>query len=273
MADNTKTDDGLAIELEEAKAILKVAYLLTAIDGTICEREQAQFRAIMKRLLGEHYTTPEGMAYLEDVAEEARKLLALRAFYTEAAEDKAFLTEDNAFLKVFAAKATPSLATIMQSKLAIRSAFAVWIGICCTDRAYTPIERLAVKMLQKGVNACFPCISIIADGPLFNPCYLTLPDWLKMLIRSQISDGPIAGRASKPTATTDRIIKICVTLRPRASGPSWKVTNQKGERQCLCPCLSPSLSSLARYSMVERRPLTLGTPLPRPIHTTKKQKT
>lgn len=220
MADNTKTDDGLAIELEEAKAILKVAYLLTAIDGTICEREQAQFRAIMKRLLGEHYTTPEGMAYLEDVAEEARKLLALRAFYTEAAEDKAFLTEDNAFLKVFAAKATPSLATIMQSKLAIRSAFAVWIGICCTDRAYTPIERLAVKMLQKGVNACFPCISIIADGPLFNPCYLTLPDWLKMLIRSQISDGPIAGRASKPTASTlisddflkeleGRILKIC----------------------------------------------------------------
>ncbi len=159
MADDTKTDDGLAIELEQAKAILKVAYLLTAIDGTICEREQAQFRAIMKRLLGEHYTTPEGMAYVEDVAEEARKLLALRAFYTEAAEDKAFLTEDNTFLKVFAAKAMPSLAAIMKSELAIRSAFAVWIGICCTDRAYTSIERLAVKMLQKGVNACFPCIS------------------------------------------------------------------------------------------------------------------
>ena len=159
MADDTKTDDGLAIELEQAKAILKVAYLLTAIDGTICEREQAQFRAIMKRLLGEHYTTPEGVAYVEDVAEEARKLLALRAFYTEAAEDKAFLTEDNTFLKVFAAKAMPSLAAIMKSELAIRSAFAVWIGICCTDRAYTSIERLAVKMLQKGVNACFPCIS------------------------------------------------------------------------------------------------------------------
>lgn len=159
MADDTKTDDGLAIELEQAKAILKVAYLLTAIDGTICEREQAQFRAIMKRLLGEHYMTPEGVAYVEDVAEEARKLLALRAFYTEAAEDKAFLTEDNTFLKVFAAKAMPSLAAIMKSELAIRSAFAVWIGICCTDRAYTSIERLAVKMLQKGVNACFPCIS------------------------------------------------------------------------------------------------------------------
>lgn len=159
MADDSKTDDGLAIELEQAKAILKVAYLLTAIDGTICEREQAQFRAIMKRLLGEHYMTPEGVAYVEDVAEEARKLLALRAFYTEAAEDKAFLTEDNTFLKVFAAKAMPSLAAIMKSELAIRSAFAVWIGICCTDRAYTSIERVAVKMLQKGVNACFPCIS------------------------------------------------------------------------------------------------------------------
>lgn len=218
MADDTKTDDGLAIELEQAKAILKVAYLLTAIDGTICEREQAQFRAIMKRLLGEHYMTPEGMAYVEDVAEEARKLLALRAFYTEAAEDKAFLTEDNTFLKVFAAKAMPSLAAIMKSELAIRSAFAVWIGICCTDRAYTPIERVAVKMLQKGVNACFPCISIIADGPLPNP--LGAPDWFKMLIRSLILDGPIAGRASKPTASTlisddflkeleERILKIC----------------------------------------------------------------
>ena len=220
MADNTKTDDGLAIELEEAKAILKVAYLLTAIDGTICEREQAQFRAIMKRLLGEHYTTPEGVAYLEDVAEEARKLLALRAFYTEAAEDKAFLTEDNIFLKVFVAKAMPSLATIMQSELAMRSAFAVWIGICCTDRAYTPIERLAVKMLQKGVNACFPCISIIADGPLPNPLWLALPDWFKMLIRSQLPLSLPDGKGSKPTAITivsddfleeleERILKLC----------------------------------------------------------------
>lgn len=219
MADDTKTDDGLAIELEQAKAILKVAYLLTAIDGTICEREQAQFRAIMKRLLGEHYMTPEGVAYVEDVAEEARKLLALRAFYTEAAEDKAFLTEDNAFLKVFAAKAAPSLATIVKSRLATRSAFAIWIGICCTDREYTPIERLAVKMLQT---------IILESARISSPFIITeMPPTLEILsavLRGVICDGDFykrikekRGDAILPFEISDtflkelekRILKIC----------------------------------------------------------------
>ena len=212
MADNTKTDDGLAIELEEAKAILKVAYLLTAIDGTICEREQAQFRVIMKRLLGEHYTTPEGVAYLEDVAEEARKLLELRAFYTEAAEDKAFLTEDNAFLKVFVAKATPSLTTIMKSRLAVRSA----------DREYTPIERLAVKLLQTTIleSAKIFTPSIITESSFLPPALETLRRTLTIVINDwdlykrlkeqkvdcipvfEISDGFLK-------ELEERILKIC----------------------------------------------------------------
>ena len=148
--------------------------------------------------------------------------MELRAFYTEAAEDKAFLTEDNAFLKVFVAKATPSLTTIMKSRLAVRSAFAVWIGICCTDREYTPIERLAVKLLQTTIleSAKIFTPSIITESSFLPPALETLRRTLTIVINDwdlykrlkeqkvdcipvfEISDGFLK-------ELEERILKIC----------------------------------------------------------------
>lgn len=142
MVDNTEKTETPVIDFEQAKAILNVAYLLAAMDGVICEQEQSQFRALMKQLFGDRYADAEVMTYLEGVSEEARKLISLRAFYAD----------DEELVKAFLAKASPSVAVAAKDSYVLRCAFAIWIGICCSDNDYSKIERLAVKGVQKLVN-------------------------------------------------------------------------------------------------------------------------
>ena len=142
MTDNTETTKTPEISFDQAKAILSVAYLFAAIDGKICDEEQGQFRAIMKQLFGGRYADAEVMTYLEGVSEEARKLMALRNFYTD----------DEDLVKAFAAKSATAVATVVNDAYTLRCAFAIWISICCADKDYSRIERSAVKCIQKMVN-------------------------------------------------------------------------------------------------------------------------
>lgn len=142
MINNTNSGGSLVIGFDQAKNILKVAYLLTAIDGEICEKEKVKFRALMRELFAERYADADVMSYLEDVAEEARKLIALRAFYSVEEE----------IVKSFVAKAAPAAASIMTDNYVVRCAFAIWISICWADGNYSKIERSAMKELQHLVN-------------------------------------------------------------------------------------------------------------------------
>lgn len=126
------------IELDQAKAILRVAYLLAALDGNICEKEQAEFRELMKRLFGEQYTDVSVITYLEEILDEAKKLIELRAFYPDESE----------LVGVFVAKVKPLLKEIANDVSVVRRAFAIWICICCADDDYSEIERAAMKQLQ-----------------------------------------------------------------------------------------------------------------------------
>lgn len=142
MTDNTETTKTPEISFDQAKSILSVAYLLAAVDGKICDEEQDQFRDIMKQLFGERYADAEVMTYLEGVSEETRKLMALRAFYTE----------DDDLVKAFTAKSAAAVAAVATDTYTLRCAFAIWISICCADKDYSKIERSAVKSIQKMVN-------------------------------------------------------------------------------------------------------------------------
>lgn len=142
MENYTKIGETADIGFEQSKAILRIAYLLASVDGVICEKEQEQFRVLMRYLFGERYAEVGVMSYLEDVSEEARKLVGLRAFYTKDAE----------LVRAFIAKAVSSLRMIVQDTYVLRCAFAIWINICCADEKYNRIERLAIKGIQQMVN-------------------------------------------------------------------------------------------------------------------------
>lgn len=154
MTDNTDQIKTPEISFEQSKAILRVAYLLAAVDGKISEEEKSLFRDTMKQLFGERYTGSDVMTYLEDVSEEAKNLISLRDFYT-----------DDEIVNAFAVKSAESVTTIVHNAYATRCAFAIWISICCSDKDYSKVERLAVTQLQKMVNPK-PFLNKLKDGKL-----------------------------------------------------------------------------------------------------------
>ena len=142
MATTTENTETPAIEFDKAKAILKVAYLLASVDGVICEEEQKRFIELMKMLFGKRYADVEVMDYLEGVAEDARKLIGLRAFYKS----------DDEIVRAFCSKAAESVSAIAPDANVLRQAFAIWISICLADNDYSAIEKKAVKGIQSMVN-------------------------------------------------------------------------------------------------------------------------
>ena len=154
MAKENTTNERPTIDTSMAKEILKVAYLLSAIDGEICDQEKAKFRAFMRMLFGKRYADPDVMGYLEEIAEEARKLIELRSFYAN--EDE--------IVKAFMAKAAASVAKIMINDYLARCAFVMWLSICLADADYSDLERSAVKHLQQllfravRVGHCLACL-------------------------------------------------------------------------------------------------------------------
>lgn len=143
-----------AISHAQAKAILKVAYLLAAVDGNISSGEKALFRTLMRKLFGDRYLDGDVLSYLEEVAEDARKLVQLRDFYSE--EDE--------IVKAFAGKAATAVSELLCSRYALRSAFAVWISMCCADGDYSAIERKAVSTLLGSINPAAFKKGLVAGG-------------------------------------------------------------------------------------------------------------
>ena len=141
-SDHTRAD-GPAIGFDNAKSILRVAYLLTAVDGQIAESEQKLFRKIAQELFGEKFVSPEAMGFFVECDESARKLMTLRSFYTE----------DREIITAFLEEARSSVSKLSSDNRVLRHAFAIWIGICCADRDYSDVERLAIQSMQAAANA------------------------------------------------------------------------------------------------------------------------
>jgi hypothetical protein len=199
MSRNQEHVESRDIGFEQAKAILKIAYLLSAMDGTICDREQAQFRELMKLLFGERYADPEVMTFLEGVSEDARKLIALRAFYSG----------DEEIVKAFAAKAAPLVSGVASSSYVVRSAFAIWIGICCADNDYSKIERLAVKELQGlfNANSCRELIGldgIVVGMPIVSPTFALASNVSKNV--AKMLKAGLAKNAPRIAVVTDKFL-------------------------------------------------------------------
>ena len=134
---------GPAIGFDNAKSILRVAYLLTAVDGQIAESEQKLFRKIAQELFGEKFVSPEAMGFFVECDESARKLMTLRSFYSE----------DREIVTAFLEESRSSISALSSDGRVLRHAFAIWIGICCADRDYSDVERLAIQSIQSAVNA------------------------------------------------------------------------------------------------------------------------
>ncbi|MBQ9754330.1 MAG: hypothetical protein IJV93_06215 [Lentisphaeria bacterium] len=120
------------------RAMLKVAYLLSSINGEIGKLECEAFKALCFNNASAIPGTAEVNAFLEEVVTEAEKFQKLKKFYNAEEQILAFISKVGADCEKL--KADPVVS---------RKAFAVWIGLCMADGKYSEVERQLIKTLQQ----------------------------------------------------------------------------------------------------------------------------
>lgn len=142
------------------KSVLRISYLLTAVDGTIFPTENARFRTILVNVLGGDFSDVETIMYVSDLLADARRLADLRAIYPD----------DSHILKAFGRMISDDFARIGLDALAWRRAFATWIGMCASDRDYSQVERRAMRFLLEKFEE--EVAGRLKDGPVVSRAYI-----------------------------------------------------------------------------------------------------
>ena len=128
-------------------SILEVAYMLASIDGVIREDEVGEFRATAKMLLGDRFESEEAILFFARMQSLSNTVVSLLKFYSS----------DDVTLKVLEIYTRTSVESIGKSTLGvIRRAFTFWVGMCCSDNEYAPIERKAIEALRNSVGILNP---------------------------------------------------------------------------------------------------------------------
>lgn len=159
---------------QENCAILKIAHLISALDGDISEEERDLLLDTAKKVAKttseqNHYRPPVFTAcYQIGVTKE--KLLTVDDFMKEVEKSEGRLLESisrcktqQQILTEFLAQAKPDYAHIRGSFVRIKKAFAIWIAMAMSDHKYNDIERLAIRKLQAMANASVKTKKITND--------------------------------------------------------------------------------------------------------------
>ena len=112
------------------RSMLKVAYLLSSINGEVGKLECEAFKTLCfsnKQMIP---GSKEANSFLEEVVSEAENLKKLAKFYSK-----------EEFLLAFATKVMPDCEKLKEDPIVSRKAFAVWIGLCMADGKYTEEEK------------------------------------------------------------------------------------------------------------------------------------
>ena len=120
------------------RAMLKVAYLLSSINGEIGKLECEAFKMLCFSNNGLIPGYKETNDFLIELVEEAEKLQKLKKFYNTEEQILAFISKVGADCEKL--KADPVVS---------RKAFAVWVGLCMADGKYSEVERQLIKTLQQ----------------------------------------------------------------------------------------------------------------------------
>ena len=120
------------------RAMLKVAYLLSSINGEIGKLECEAFKTLC---FANNTMTPgskEANSFLEEVVTESENLKKLSKFYSK-----------EEFILAFASKVIPECEKLKADPIVSRKAFAVWVGLCMADGKYTEEEKVYIKILKQ----------------------------------------------------------------------------------------------------------------------------
>ena len=140
-------------------SILKVAFLLTAIDGRIDESERAMFDKLVERC--REVDVDEAKEVLASVGSATKRMLKAAKdkvgvsvfMYTTAKKEDSCLAEKRLRLFMDEVKAVCSWDAFVKDSARVRRAFVMWTAMVKADGDYSEIERKAIKALQEMVNS------------------------------------------------------------------------------------------------------------------------
>ena len=120
------------------RAMLKVAYLLSSINGGIGKLECQAFKTLCFANNTMAPGSKEANSFLEEVVTESENLKKLSKFYSK-----------EEFILAFASKVMPECEKLKADPIVSRKAFAVWVGLCMADGKYSEEEKVYIKILQQ----------------------------------------------------------------------------------------------------------------------------
>ena len=120
------------------RAMLKVAYLLSSINGEVGKLECDAFKTLCFNNASIIPGSAEANSFLEEIVTEAENMKKLAKFYSK-----------EEFLLAFVTKVMPDCEKLKENPVVSRKAFAVWIGLCMADGKYTDEEKTYIKILQQ----------------------------------------------------------------------------------------------------------------------------
>ena len=148
----TKAKQGKARKSFSAKdaefAILKVAYLLSAIDGEVAESERATFDRLAARC--RDIDVDESKDVIRSAQASVEKLL------------KAYKDKKASPLAVFMCevKKVCDWSAFVRNSALVRKAFVMWMAMVMADGVFADVEQRAIRELQAFVNS----FSLIDDA-------------------------------------------------------------------------------------------------------------
>ncbi len=137
-------------------AVLEVAFLLTAIDGSVDESERRMFDKLSAEC--KNVDVDQAKSVLRFADKSVKRLLA--AFPKNGIHGKMRKEEERKFIAKFM-KEVDSVcdwSDFARSSARVRKAFAMWISMCLADGNYTETERRGISELAKMFNG-FPLVS------------------------------------------------------------------------------------------------------------------
>lgn len=146
------------MDLKDAEfAVLEVAFLLTALDGSVDESERAMF----DRLAAEckNLDVDQSKVVLRRTDKAVKRLLSAcprKALESKKLVFNVIIGEDRkkAFVRAFMKEVDQicDWADFARSSERVRKAFAMWISMCLADGDYSEMERKGMAALQKKLN-------------------------------------------------------------------------------------------------------------------------
>ncbi len=125
----------------EDEAILKIAYLLTALDGTVTEDEKKMFRIFVDAC---HFNAEKDEDDASDVLDYMERFSEdIYPIGTKICNLKGFLSDEE-LVSYFMKQTQYDLWSIRNSPeqgKSLKRALALWFTICMSDSSFTAVER------------------------------------------------------------------------------------------------------------------------------------